>query len=659
MNRFGTCGLILVLTPLAPAQEKPWTDRNPHGQLLPAGALATFGRMPFHNGARIQASELSPDGMRLATLSARSATVWDTATGQPLHRFFFPVQAWPGHDRILAFSPNGKWLAARPTADHIAVWDVTTGQEVKRFSVASTNYSFAFCRFSADNSALIVEEKDDVIWLSMRTGAIIRRLSGVRMNQLSPDDRMFAMVRKEQKQVLVGDAQTGKILHRLPVAAMADDRHRGILFLPDGITLAVVDNRTSRDDREVLKEVQFWDLRTGKRRADTWSLPRSDQNYDYRLALSPDGKVLYFPEDRKNIHRWSLTMRKELPPIGGGWIEALHPHPDGKTLFSVHLEVFRRWDHVTGNKFPRDKALVDWNETTTAISRDGRWLAVTGFQGPLLLWDAETRRGKRIDLGTSNGHNLAFSPDGKALAVNRYDHVRLLRVPELIESKKLRAKVGEGALQFSPDGRLLASLDTGLRLLRLFEATTGKEVGSVKDAFGALFAPDSKRLLVAPWRGELRLHDVATQRVHWQTKVPHDRVSSMGARSSDAPPCWVTALAFSPDGRVLAVALSGGHVCLLDAATGKERARFLSMPSDERQDRYLHATALAFSANGHWLAVGGEDGFLRIWEVRTCREVHRLHGHEEAVAALAFSADGRRLLSFGAGEGFLWDLQPK
>src|SRR5947209_17480432 len=71
---------------------------------LPEGALATFGRMPYHNGARIHASELSADGKRLATLGARSATVWDTATGRPLHRFFFAVQAWPGHDRVLSFS---------------------------------------------------------------------------------------------------------------------------------------------------------------------------------------------------------------------------------------------------------------------------------------------------------------------------------------------------------------------------------------------------------------------------------------------------------------------------------------------------------------------------------------------------------------------------
>jgi WD40 repeat protein len=107
--------------------------------------------------------------------------------------------------------------------------------------------------------------------------------------------------------------------------------------------------------------------------------------------------------------------------------------------------------------------------------------------------------------------------------------------------------------------------------------------------------------------------------------------------------------------------MTGGHVYLLDAETGKERSRFLSMFTDINLNdgmHYLHATALAFSPDGQWLAVGGEDGFLRIWELSTRRELHRLHGHEGGTQSLGFSADGRRLVSFGDSEGFVWNLRP-
>ena len=50
---------------------------------------------------------------------------------------------------------------------------------------------------------------------------------------------------------------------------------------------------------------------------------------------------------------------------------------------------------------------------------------------------------------------------------------------------------------------------------------------------------------------------------------------------------------------------------------------------------------------------------MRLWDVATRREFHRLHGHEEGTKAIGFTADGRRLVSCGDGEGFVWDLRPK
>jgi hypothetical protein len=94
---------------------------------------------------------------------------------------------------------------------------------------------------------------------------------------------------------------------------------------------------------------------------------------------------------------------------------------------------------------------------------------------------------------------------------------------------------------------------------------------------------------------------------------------------------------------------------LLDGATGKQRGRIAGGP---KELRWFQPTPLAFSADGQWLAVGGTDGYLRLWEVSTCRELHRLHGHEEDAQALAFSADGRRLISFGGREALVWNLRP-
>src|SRR5579864_171907 len=99
----------LVHCATATARAQPQGDPR-----LPAGAVARFGAMPFNNGSRILASALAPDGKRLATLGHRSASVWDTATGEVLFRHFFDIPPIPTPYGNLAFSPDGKWLACRP-----------------------------------------------------------------------------------------------------------------------------------------------------------------------------------------------------------------------------------------------------------------------------------------------------------------------------------------------------------------------------------------------------------------------------------------------------------------------------------------------------------------------------------------------------------------
>src|ERR1022692_2998980 len=199
---------------------------------LPDGALTSFGRLPFHNGSRIHASELSPDGKLLATLSSRSATVWNTATGEPLYRFFFDVPAWPGYRRGLAFSPDSKRLACGPTSEHIFVWDLASGKELRRFTTEFEMFGYSFLRFSKDGAALIVESNDVLSWLNVETGATIRRLPHGRIKQLSPDERTFLIVKESKQQVLIGDTMTGKITHTLPIAAMFGDGEHGVLFCP-------------------------------------------------------------------------------------------------------------------------------------------------------------------------------------------------------------------------------------------------------------------------------------------------------------------------------------------------------------------------------------------------------------------------------------------
>jgi WD40 repeat protein/serine/threonine protein kinase len=182
---------------------------------------------------------------------------------------------------------------------------------------------------------------------------------------------------------------------------------------------------------------------------------------------------------------------------------------------------------------------------------------------------------------------------------------------------------------WSPDGQRLASASRD-GAIRLWEAATGRERTLVRSqrlrgfvAFLA-FTPDGRRLVgPGPSENTLRLWDLVADR-EIAVLSGHDR--------------QIRAWAIRCDGKQIASGAMDGQVRLWDGETGQAGAVLRG------HDEVL---GLAYRPDGRLLATGGFDRVVRLWNTTTGREVAVLRGHTAGVWAVAWSPDGRRLVSAG------------
>jgi WD40 repeat protein len=295
--------------------------------------------------------------------------------------------------------------------------------------------------------------------------------------------------------------------------------------------------------------------------------------------------------------------------------------------------------------------------SSVVFSPDGHRLAagsydVTVKDWTVKVWDAAT--GQVIH--TLKGHSapvtsVTFSPDGHRLAagggiplsvapLSAYrDGHRLASsggIPNFPgEVKVWDAATGQETLTlkghsgpvwsvtFSPDGHRLTSTGQD-QTVKVWDAATGQVIHTLKGHTGIVlsvaFSPDGHRLASASDDRTVKAWDAATGQVIHTLTGHADRV---------------TEVSFSPDGRRLASASRDGTVKVWDADTGQVIHTLAGQ------------TSVAFSPDGHRLASAGRDGTVKVWDAATGDVIHTLKGHTNTAWISAFSADGRRIASFG------------
>ena len=647
---------------------KDWTQ-----WALPKKAKARFGK------GGINVLQFSPDGTQLAVGSNIAVWLYDVETGKEMSMFPGMCQsiAFSPDGQFLAHGGN-QYLG-----EALQLWEVATRQKVAlpalQFSASVLQFSKdSKTLISLANHGRSIRHLD----MDTRKGNVKKIKDQSSTFSPAPDALTYDKfaVGKKDGRIELWDTITGEKLFTLSGHAdhsgerdFPEECVLALAFSPDGTQLASGGADTT---------VRLWDATSND---EPTLLHQYHEGWVNVLAFSPDGKMLASGSTDKTVLLSDTTTGKLLAAFTGhlNGITALAFSPDATMLASASADgTVRFWDIKTGKSLAtRINGHSQWIKAATFLGENST-LVSAASNGIITFWDLKTPQNPTLQMGEHRDwfKSLAFSPDGTRLAgigVKRANMIfkagstvltlttsdNLIRLTDTRTGHEVTLKETDPPenLTFSPDGKMLAF--NHWDKIRLWHTETDHTLDipffdpNDHPEFPELYYhPEISALAFSPVRNEL-VSATETGKVQvWNTETGVALATLLAGKNfdefiNDGEP--ILALTFSSDGTLLAV--GSNQRIRLFGMFGSEK--YIDLKEEIPQEEIPHnSNVLVFSPDNGVLVNGDESGEIQLWDVITGNKLTTLSGHTARVETLKFSPDGQTIVSTGAdGTILLWD----
>ncbi len=502
-------------------------------------------------------------------------------------------------DVLMAVSADDRMMAlTRPAVNRVEVWDIDN--QTNLYTFVPPGGEITALRFSPTEPLLAVGTEDGPMQLvDVEKKAAIatlreRSASGAKsLIEFSPDGRLLLAVDGRNSAVIWNVRERSM---RTPFSV--DLKVFGCAFSPNGKDLALGGQ---------FGEISLWNTENWEREG----ILRGHLDQVQSLAFSPDGTKLASSGRDGEVKVWTeLTGSGDRTGIKfDEAAEYLRISPDRKFFYRylVGPQQLELWETEKLQRLSVRKVESRDAAAEAVLLRGGDSLIVGYRNGK--LYRIGTRQEQReqwtffselIGLGASGDGTFLISC-GKAIGSGLWE-LAVWHLPEMSLLKSIPHEPfwilsvtasGDKVALYNGHGWIEVRAVPSLAVLRRWRPYPGAEDGS------GTFSPDGNKLATACSNGDRDIWDLT-----------EDRADLHLPRTADQQESMQDSLAFSPDGRRLAMA-SGGELKLYDTQTGNE------VWSDRVEG--IRRVQLSFSENGERLLAIGSEG-VRTWSTRPVKK---------------------------------------